>query len=132
MSTRTARIHARLRTAARTQHSADLGPKALRMILREALFDGADVPQWRESAACTDPEVDADVFYPAAGWADEAATAAAKAVCAACPVRCACLADALSWETPRTRYGVLGGLTPTERADLAAAVGVPEPVGVAA
>lgn len=39
-------------------------------------------------------------------------TAAAKAVCAACPVRAACLAHALACDEP---WGIWGGLTSRER-----------------
>ncbi|MBB1252886.1 WhiB family transcriptional regulator [Streptomyces sp. OF3] len=42
----------------------------------------------------------------------------ARAVCAACPVREPCLADALAAEGltgPGQRWGVRGGLTPRER-----------------
>ncbi len=66
---------------------------------------------WRDRAACrgTDPEV----FFPVAesGPAREAQVAAAKAVCAGCPVRAECLTEALA----RIPYGIAGGLTENER-----------------
>lgn len=66
---------------------------------------------WRAQAACltTDPEQ----FYPTAttGPAYDAQVREAKAVCAPCPVRAECLAEALS----RIPYGIAGGLTEEER-----------------
>jgi len=66
-------------------------------------FDETD---WREEAACR--EADTAVFFPAT---DEEA-AAAKAICAVCPVREPCLLFALS---NREEQGVWGGLTEAER-----------------
>lgn len=66
-------------------------------------FDETD---WREEAACRD--ADTTVFFPTT---DEEA-AAAKAICAVCPVREPCLLFALS---NREEQGVWGGLTETER-----------------
>src|SRR5690349_20507897 len=66
---------------------------------------------WRAHAACrgTEPEL----FFPAteSGPARAAQVAAAKAVCARCPVREQCLAEALA----RIPYGIAGGLTEYER-----------------
>ncbi len=59
-----------------------------------------------DDAACRD--ADTAVFFPTS----DAHAAEAKAICAACPVREACLEYAL--ET-RPADGVWGGLTPTER-----------------
>lgn len=132
MTTRTARVHSRLRQAARSEREPQIGSKALRLILRDVLFDGGDLPDWRRSAACAAPDVDASVFYPPSGADAVWTAAAAKRVCAECPVRRVCLADALSWETTRTRFGVLGGLTPAERGELAAALRLPGPVAVSA
>ena len=61
---------------------------------------------WRNRAACRG--VDPDVFYPAS---DEE-TEVAKAICAQCPVREACLEYALA---NRERDGVWGGATERER-----------------
>jgi WhiB family transcriptional regulator, redox-sensing transcriptional regulator len=61
---------------------------------------------WRQSAACRG--VDPEIFYPAS---DEEA-AVAKAVCASCPVRQACLEFALA---SRERDGVWGGATEKDR-----------------
>lgn len=61
---------------------------------------------WRQRAACRG--VDPDIFYPAS---DEEAEAA-KAICAQCTVREACLEYALA---NRERDGVWGGATERER-----------------
>ncbi len=61
---------------------------------------------WTTRAACA--ETDPEAFYPEKGGS----TAAAKAVCAGCPVRAACLAEALGH---RERHGVWGGLSEPER-----------------
>ncbi|HUS61272.1 MAG TPA: WhiB family transcriptional regulator [Acidimicrobiales bacterium] len=61
---------------------------------------------WRQRAACTG--VDPDIFYPVTD--DEAA--AAKSICAQCPVRQPCLEYAL---VTRERDGVWGGATERER-----------------
>ncbi|MBC3189971.1 WhiB family transcriptional regulator [Pseudonocardia sp. C8] len=69
---------------------------------------------WRADAACrgTDPET----FFPVAeaGPARERAEAAAKAVCAGCPVRAECLA----WALESLPFGVAGGMGEDERAAL--------------
>ena len=69
---------------------------------------------WRAGAACID--VDAELFFPVAetGPVYDAQVARAKAVCAGCPVRRDCLAEALT----RIPYGIAGGLTERERAEL--------------
>ena len=71
---------------------------------------------WRARAACrgSDPEL----FFPTAesGPVRAGQVAAAKAVCARCPVRAACLAEALA----RIPYGIAGGLTEYERRRLRA------------
>jgi WhiB family redox-sensing transcriptional regulator len=61
---------------------------------------------WFDDAACRD--ADTTVFFPAS----DAAAEAAKAICAACPVREECLEFALA---TRPSDGVWGGLTPIER-----------------
>ena len=77
-------------------------------------FDGISVMDvkdakalaWRQRAACRG--VDPDIFYPVS---DEEAEDA-KAICAICPVRQACLEWALA---NRERDGVWGGATERER-----------------
>jgi hypothetical protein len=67
--------------------------------------------EWRSRAACR--EIAGDVFFPTAerGRMRVREVAVAKAVCARCPVRAECLADALA----RIPYGIAGGLTAEER-----------------
>jgi WhiB family redox-sensing transcriptional regulator len=61
------------------------------------------------NAACGEEE-DLVLFYPEPG--DTAAEQAAKAVCAACPVRQPCLEMALQ---TGDQHAILGGTTPAER-----------------
>lgn len=68
-------------------------------------------PGWRDAAACRD--ADTAIFFRERG---ENATAA-KAVCAGCPVREACLEYAL---VAFERFGVWGGLSEVERRRLRA------------
>jgi hypothetical protein len=69
------------------------------------------VGDWRHRAACRG--VDPELFYPVAedGPPYEEQVAAAKAVCAGCPVRAECLAFALV----ALPHGIAGGMTPAER-----------------
>ena len=61
---------------------------------------------WRQSAACRG--VDPEIFYPAS----EEEAVVAKAVCASCAVREACLEFALASREPD---GVWGGATEKDR-----------------
>ncbi len=72
------------------------------------------VEDWRELAMCR--QVDPELFFPEAnsGRAYEAQVAAAKRVCAACPVHPECLSFALR----SLGEGIAGGLTPEERRGL--------------
>jgi WhiB family redox-sensing transcriptional regulator len=63
---------------------------------------------WRDRGRCRG--VDPETFYPEDG--DDVREAAAKAVCAECLVREACLEHAL---TRREKLGVWGGCTERER-----------------
>jgi WhiB family redox-sensing transcriptional regulator len=67
-------------------------------------------PDWRDDALCVRYVGEVD-FFPARGES----TAAAKAVCAACPVRDACLEYALRADI---HCGVWGGLSELERRQL--------------
>ena len=69
----------------------------------------ADAWTWQSESSCRG--VDPDVFFPTT---DEEA-AAAKAICASCPVRVHCLAFAIE---RGERYGVWGGTDEKERAAL--------------
>lgn len=85
------------------------------MTSRRPLHPVPAVPGWRAWAACagSDPEM----FYPL-DPEDAAQAAAARAVCARCPVRAACLAEAMAVEDPARRWGITGATTPRERTAL--------------
>jgi len=78
---------------------------------------------WRLFAACADPDVPTDWFFPDQG--DSATAAKAKAVCATCPAIRACLQDAID---TREVHGIRGGLTPKARRGLRVAA---RPAGAA-
>lgn len=71
---------------------------------------------WRDRAACRDSETDywfpPDVTTKGMEPGREQREAAAKAICARCPVRDACLASALANREP---VGVWGAKTEAER-----------------
>ena len=71
----------------------------------------ANAINWLDEAACR--VVDPETFFPLAesGPARHAQTAAAKRVCAGCPVRTECL----EWATDNLAYGFAGGLDAAER-----------------
>ncbi|WP_420169033.1 WhiB family transcriptional regulator [Streptomyces violaceoruber] len=65
-------------------------------------------------------QVDPALFFPRPG--DHAASRAAKTICLGCPVRRACLDEALALEGTAGkshRHGIRGGHTPRERTVLA-------------
>jgi WhiB family redox-sensing transcriptional regulator len=66
------------------------------------------IQHWRQYARCLG--ADPDLFYPPPD--NEEGAAAAKAICAICPVREPCLEHAI---TAREKLGVWGGLTERER-----------------
>jgi WhiB family transcriptional regulator, redox-sensing transcriptional regulator len=68
---------------------------------------------WTEQAACREPGVDAELFFPVSESGPALREiAAAKAICARCPVAAACRDWALrSGEVT----GIWGGTTPAER-----------------
>jgi hypothetical protein len=68
-------------------------------------------PTWRQQAACIGHR---DDMFPDT---NEAEIARAKKICAPCPVRDACLADAL--RIGDNNWGIRGGLKPCERRALA-------------
>jgi hypothetical protein len=72
---------------------------------------------WRRHAECR--TADPEAFFPAAevGPAYDEQVAAAKAICAGCPVRPACLEFALT----ALAHGIAGGLTADERRALRSA-----------
>lgn len=61
-----------------------------------------------DNAACAEPGIDVNTFYPT----PETDNAEAKAICASCPHRWACLMWALSTAEP---YGTFGGYSAPER-----------------
>lgn len=76
----------------------------------------ADLWDWQLEAACRG--MDSGLFFHPdreRGEARARREEQAKAICAACPVRQACLDHALAVREP---YGVWGGLTEHERAEL--------------
>lgn len=75
---------------------------------------------WRESAACRDwVEVFDETFDSGGSRGIRAAFTLATSVCGSCPVREACLDDALITESGASRFGVRGGLSASQRAQLA-------------
>jgi WhiB family redox-sensing transcriptional regulator len=66
--------------------------------------------RWRDDALCT--QTDPEIFFPEVGETPHAALR----VCAICPVRAECLADALNRRD--VAFGVLGGTTPNQRREL--------------
>lgn len=70
---------------------------------------------WRNEAACLNHSA---VFLPRKD--NDADTATAKRICAICPVKEACLENAMAYESGDEwrRAAVQGGLTPKERANL--------------
>jgi len=69
---------------------------------------------WQNRAACLSE--DPDLFFPIGSTGDAVPQiAAAKSICAACPVLAQCLDFALE---ARQDYGVWGGLTEDERRSL--------------
>jgi WhiB family redox-sensing transcriptional regulator len=91
--------------------------RRVRQLLDSLGFHAPADQHWRERAACCG--VDPELFFPAgAGPVVAAQVERAKRVCAGCPVRELCLADVMAWEDPALRWGVVGGLSPDERAEL--------------
>lgn len=70
--------------------------------------------QWRDEAACVG--LDTELFFPVDDRAASVETP--RRVCRGCPVRAACLAEALATEDPARRFGIVGGTTPGERRTL--------------
>ncbi|MHB1762639.1 MAG: WhiB family transcriptional regulator [Acidimicrobiales bacterium] len=83
--------------------------------LRHAAED--ELCSWADQGRCKG--LDPDMFFPTRG-ADGATIAAAKAVCAECPVRSECLAWALRHE----KFGIWGGTSEKERRALRRQLGI--------
>lgn len=56
-----------------------------------------------------------DIFFPADRKFTSKTWIAARAVCAECVVREQCLAAALAVDVTEDRWGMFGGMTPSER-----------------
>lgn len=71
--------------------------------------------EWWWEAACVG--MDTEIFFHVTGN-----PILPRSVCAVCPVRAECLADAMQFESQLTnrqlRYGMYGGLLPGERREL--------------
>lgn len=74
---------------------------------------------WHLDAGCTG--TDPEVFFPLDLDPASHGVAAAKQVCARCPVQAECLADVMATEDPSRRWGISAATTPAERAALFAA-----------
>ena len=88
--------------------------------IRDHLEHGAD--NWRDRAECAKPEHDPETWFPIYTGTDRAtqvdAYRPAYEICRDCPVRAACLDEALRDEgtsNSNKRYGMRGGLTPAQR-----------------
>lgn len=81
-------------------------------------IDLNDREEWMERAACVNIEDATSLFFPE----NRKSTTEAKQVCLTkCSVRMQCLAKALQDEkTGDRRWGVFGGMNPTERKELQA------------
>jgi WhiB family redox-sensing transcriptional regulator len=85
-------------------------------------MSGRRSEQWENRAICrtAEPRPNPRLFFPdgAVGQAAAASYRVAKEWCEICPVRAACLAAAMTREgsaTAKERWGVWGGLDPSER-----------------
>lgn len=63
------------------------------------------------AAACADPNVDPDAFFPRTGGGYDIEVAYAKGICAGCPERVRCL----TWALENDERGVWGGTSDPER-----------------
>ena len=93
--------------------------KPRNLVRRTPITIEPETRDWTTNAACNGrpPEL----WYPADS--DTETQAEAVRICQTCPVRRACLIDAMTAETGRqasTRWGIWGGCTPVERVMLAA------------
>ena len=114
MTTTAETVLRRVRDVLGTAGLERLNPDGARLVLGKLLFDGHRIPDWHHHAACQ--EQDPELFF--ADPSDRQRIQASKRICAGCPVRSACLTDAMAWEQPGARYGVVGGLSAHERRQL--------------
>ena len=71
---------------------------------------------WRAQAACLG--ADPDIFFPVQRKFTAKTWRTARAICETCTVREQCLAMALSVDATEDRWGMFGGLNPSERREL--------------
>lgn len=93
-------------------HLTRPGASSSAPVKRRARPGADDVPDWRESAACV--RQDLNLFFPVStvGAAAQQQVAAAKRVCASCPVQ----QDCLEWSLDvGPEFGIFGGCTEIER-----------------
>jgi WhiB family redox-sensing transcriptional regulator len=77
---------------------------------------------WRDRAACIGaPQI---VFFPTDRKFTSKTWAAARRLCATCPVTEQCLAIALAVDPTDDKWGMFGGMTPSERRAHRRTVGV--------
>ena len=77
--------------------------------------------EWKASALCA--QADPDLWFPQVEATGEQRHAPVR-ICGDCPVQDTCLKDAMRREhglSTRMRFGIWGGLTPTQRALMDAA-----------
>ena len=82
---------------------------------------GREPEDWRLDAACRDwdHELQGDPWHPDSDASN--AYAKAREICSGCPVAAACLEVAMAAERDRAhggRFGMFGGLSPNERANV--------------
>lgn len=80
---------------------------------------------WLDHAACRGEDV--DLFFPSTGADGQHAAREAKRICARCPVRDECLADAVG---NRELWGIRGGLSAHERRNMHRGVKLQSPRSV--
>jgi WhiB family redox-sensing transcriptional regulator len=68
---------------------------------------------WRQLAACAKPGVDPELFFSS----ERGKERQAKRICANCPVKAPCLADALA-RPPNADFGIYGGTNPRQRGQI--------------
>lgn len=68
---------------------------------------------WRNKAACVGAPQ--EVFFPTERKFTSRTWQKARRFCAACPVKDECLSVALTVDVSEDRWGMFGGLTPSER-----------------
>lgn len=106
----------RLHAAARGEAAQAAAQTPARRARRAARVEESRLSgRWRDASECLDPSVDSEMFFPHESARHAADVAAAKAVCAVCPVLDQCRKDVLTSPYPPA-YGVFAGMTRNERA----------------